>query len=89
MITKQVRVTEWVDVTIDETKFTPEFMKEFREYMMPYDTLDDHIEHLAQMEVIGGFTDFDRFLEGYGTVADMGIKCNIVDSETEIAPHTY
>lgn len=29
MITKQIAVTIYVNVTIDETKFTPEFMSEF------------------------------------------------------------
>jgi len=84
MITKIVEVRTYVEVTVDETKFTEKFMEDFRSYMMPYETLDDHIEHLGYMEVIGGFTNFDRFLEGYGDIDEMGIKTKVVDTEIQI-----
>ena len=61
----------------------------------PYQTLDKHIEHLAQMQAreiynLGDwFPDEDTpnvFIEGYGSQRDFGIKCREVphSMETEI-----
>lgn len=81
MITKTVKCTFWVDVTVDETKFSPEWMKDFESYMFPAD-LDDHFEHLAQLKV-REMLDID-FVEGYGDLKDMGISASVIDSEQEI-----
>lgn len=70
-----VEVTFYVDVEMDETKFTPEFMEEFRKYFFPFDCLDDHACHIAQLaarEVLD-----EKFTEGYGPLKDMGIKANV------------
>lgn len=77
-------VQVYLEVEVDETKFTPEFMSEFRESMYDFDTIDDHIEHLAQMYARGVFDAFTNFIEGYGAPDDMGIKANIQDADQEI-----
>jgi len=80
---KTVLVTQEVEVEIDESKFSPEFMKEFRESFYPFQTMDQHIEHLAQMEARGVIHN-DNFIEGYGKPSDMGISIHIDSCETEI-----
>lgn len=93
MITKTVAVTSYVKVTLDETKFTPEWMAEFRRGFYDFDTLGDHIEHLAQLtarEIVDENYDYDKlgitphpFVEGYGPLNEMGILLEIKYIETE------
>ena len=85
LVTRTVLVTVPVDVTLDESKFTPEFLEQFRQDFYDIDTIDGHAEHLAQMyarDVHGS----REFIDGYGPTADMGIKMRtILDRiETEI-----
>ena len=80
---RTVIVTQEVEVEVDETKFSPEFMTEFRESFYPFQTIDKHIEHLAQMEA-RGVIHGDSFIEGYGNPRDMGISIRIESCETEI-----
>lgn len=82
MITKEVVVTQIVRVTVDDTKFTPEFFAEFEESFFPYGTVEQHIEHLAQLHARGVVDDGD-FIEGYGPAKDMGIKLDVVPHSTE------
>jgi len=84
MITKRVMVKILVSVTVDDEKFTPEFMDEFREYLYPFDTLDDHICHLGQMEAHGLLGFGDTFIEGYGPMSRMGISTQQIEQEQEI-----
>lgn len=82
MITKQVEVVQLVEVTVDETKFTPEFMAEFRESFYDYSTVNDHIEHLAQLQARGliNMPEINnRFIEGYGPANEMGIVTQSLD----------
>jgi hypothetical protein len=72
MKTVEVAVTQVVKVTVDETKFTEEFLAEFRAHFYPFNTLKDHIEHLGQMHIRGVIG--SDFIEGYGPPEDMGIK---------------
>lgn len=60
-----------VRVTVDETKFTEAFMAEFRRSFFPFDTIEEHIEHLGQLAARGEMR--SDFIEGYGPPADMGI----------------
>lgn len=87
-MTKTVAVTQYVTVTIDESKFTPEFMEEFRGDFYPFDSINDHIEHLAQLTarcIISQTKHYpDEFIEGYGTAEDMGIETSINDRDNEI-----
>ncbi len=73
MTTKNVRMSITVEVTVDERKFTPEFMREFRGLFYNFTTLDEHIEHLGQMYARGLYDNHD-FIEGYGPADEMGIK---------------
>jgi hypothetical protein len=84
MKTATVIVTQWVKVTVDETKFTKQFMKEFRESFYPLGSINAHIEHLAQMFVRGLYNNMpSTFIEGYGKMGDMGISFEIVETEIE------
>jgi hypothetical protein len=77
MITKTVAVTHYVDVQVDETKFTEEFMSNYREYMYEFDSIDDHIRYLARLAVEGYVDEFDKsdkFIEGYGPQHEFGIS---------------
>lgn len=80
---KIVRVTQDVEVEIDEAKFSPEFMKEFRESFYKFNTLDEHLEHLAQLEARGVIRG-DNFIEGYGDPKGMGISMHVELCETEV-----
>lgn len=79
---KLVEVTRVIEVEVDETKFTPQFMEEFRDSFYPFMSIDDHLKHLAQLEARGLLD--SRFIEGYGAAKDMGIKTRVVDQEEEI-----
>jgi hypothetical protein len=76
-----VRVSFMVEVETDDSKFTPEFMKEYRELLYNFDTIDEHAEHIAQLAVRGLL---DRFTEGYGWVEEMGISAEIIEQEEEV-----
>lgn len=83
MIKRDVVVIHQIVVEIDETKFTPEFLAEFRASMYPFFDVDDHIEHLAQLHA-RGIADNGDFVEGYGKLDDFGVKFSVVFVETEI-----
>lgn len=70
-----------VTVEVDESKFDEEFMAEFREYMYPFDTVEEHMEHLAQLNARGLAYNYD-FIEGYGPTDEAGIK--FVDGSGEV-----
>lgn len=84
MTTKRVAVQSMVSVTVDETKFTPEFMAEFRDSMYSFLSIDDHIEHLAQLYARGLCDEFTKFIEGYGPPSDMGVECKVTDVFEEV-----
>lgn len=84
MTKKTVVVQSVVSVTVDETKFTPEFMEDFRKSMFHFTDIDDHIEHLAQLYARGIHDSFSTFIEGYGPPKEMGIECKITDVSEEI-----
>lgn len=82
---KTVLVTHVIKVTVDESKFDETFMKEFRDNYYNFQTVDEHLEHLAQLYARGMVGDSsDCFIEGYGLAKDMGIKFVEGDIETEI-----
>lgn len=85
MIVKNVSVTQVVSVTVDETKFTNEFLAEFRRDFYRFHTLDDHIEHLGQLYARGLFNGMpDEFVEGYGPAREFGIAVKCLPDRTEI-----
>ncbi|ABM73407.1 hypothetical protein [Vibrio phage VP882] len=79
----EVTVTHTVKVTMDESKFTPEFNQAFREYFFDFDDIEDHAKHIAQIEA-RGMIGFDHFVEGYGDIREMGIKVKVTDQDEEI-----
>ena len=85
MLTKIVRVTQEIMVTVDETKFDEEFLVEFRESFYQFHTIEDHLQHLAQLYARGLVDNtFDSFIEGYGEAKDFGIEFKQVYGEEEI-----
>lgn len=68
------RVEQYVTVEVDEDKFTPEFMEEFRASFYPYGTVEDHMQSLAILFSSGVYGPLTNFIEGYGNPADFGIK---------------
>lgn len=84
---KTVQVTQFVEVEVDETKFTPEFMEMFQNVFFKFETIDEHLEHLAQLEARGVIR--GDFIEGYGHQKDMGIRIRITDMETELVNNEF
>lgn len=82
-LSKAVQVTQVVRVTIDESKFTPEFMREFQAHFYPFTSIERHLEHLAQLYA-RGLADNFAFIEGYGPAKDMGIKFEDVSQCQEL-----
>lgn len=80
----QVEVTQTFDIKVDESKFTPEFMADFRKSFYDFQTIDDHIKHLAQMYARGIVTPFTKFIEGYGAPKDIGLEFTEVAQEEDI-----
>jgi hypothetical protein len=80
-----VEVKQYIVVEVDESKFTPEFLAEFRKYFYNFYDIDDHIEHLAQRCARGIYDTYSDFIEGYGPPKDFGIKLtDMCETEMEI-----
>lgn len=75
MKTYQVQVIQTVLVTIDETKFTEEWMEEFSSCMYPFNTIEEHVKHIARNYEY-------RHIEGYD-YDDLRIKCELVSESEE------
>lgn len=76
-------VTQTVEVTLDETKFTEEWMADWRKSFYPFHTIQDHAQHLAQLCARGIVDPWTTFIEGYGPPHEMGIEFAIIDSEID------
>lgn len=57
-------------------------MNDFRDYFYDFDTIEEHAEHLAQLEA-RELIDGD-FVEGYGSLKEMGIKIKNMGTEAYI-----
>lgn len=85
-----VVVTQTVEVTLDASKFTPEFMAEFNSSISDWgDDLEEHAKHLAWVHA-SGLEDLaaawrEPFVEGYGPIAELGISARTTDTETELS----
>lgn len=79
---RQVEVTFVVQVEVDETKFTPEWIEDWQKTFYPFISVEDHIEHIAQMEARDILN--PKFTEGYGPLVDMGIKASVINQAAEI-----
>lgn len=86
--TFEVEVRQLVRVTLDPSKFTPEFMSDFRESFFPFDTIEEHAEHIAQLAAreVYSFNPYlpNEFAEGYGMIGEMGISASVEDCETDV-----
>lgn len=83
--TRTVEVTVLVDVTIDETKFTPDFLAEFAASISDYD-MDEHFCHLGWAHACREI-DGNSFIEGYGPAKEMGIQFSNVRTDCQtVAP---
>ena len=82
-----VLVTQEIEVELDEAQFTEEFMEEFRASFFGYSTIEEHAEHIAQLQA-RGIIDLEgratEFVEGYGPSEEMGINTRILDFTTEV-----
>lgn len=81
-----VTVITTVEVTLDDAKFTPDFFAEYVSNFAPYDTVEDHAEHLAWVHATGVEdldTSLNPFVEGYGPINDFGIRAVTKDTEVE------
>ncbi len=84
-----VQVMQIIAVELDETKFDEAFMEEYRESFYPYDTLEDHAEHLGQLYARGVVDGYGvEFIEGYGPAQEMGISFAEVHQEQDIIPES-
>lgn len=88
MRTFRVTVEQIIEVQLDETKFSDEFMKEFRSQFFNFDTLEEHAEHIGQLQAreIIDLSVMPEFIEGYGPSQDMGIKAQVVRFEAYAEP---
>ena len=78
----KVTVTQIVEVELDDSKLNDDFNKEFSATMWDVDCLQDHANHIGQMEardLIGS----DGFLEGYGDLKKLNCKAQVVDQHEE------
>lgn len=85
MKTFRVKVTQYIEVTLDETKFTPEFMAEFDDTFFELDGIEGHAEHLGQLYARGcvpGYADDE--IEGYGEAREFGISFWTLDHDSQI-----
>jgi len=79
----KVVVTQFIEVTLDETKFDEQFVEDFKASFFDFQTLEEHAMHLAQLRARGVN---GEFIEGYGPVKDMGIKFKNIGQNEEIVP---
>jgi hypothetical protein len=82
LMLRTVEATFAIQVEVDENKFTPKFIAEFKENFYSFETIDVHIQHIALLEVHGLLN--KDFTEGYGRLDDMGIKAKILYTDSEI-----
>lgn len=83
-MTKTIEVRQQVTVTVDENKFTPEFMGAFRKSFYDFETIEEHIEHIAQAGARGIVSWPGDFLEGYGKLNDFGVTFKVGHAECEV-----
>lgn len=76
---KLYTVTTEVLVEVDESQFTPTFLREFSEDINPgIRTIENHREYLAELYATGRITGYpSEFVEGYGELQSMGIKFSL------------
>lgn len=80
---RTVEVVITVEVETDDTQFDKVFMENFSQYFYEFDSIEEHIEYIAQLQA-RELIDFDDFVEGYGRLKDMGISVKTISINTDI-----
>ena len=86
MKTFQIEIVQVVTVKLDETKFDETFMSEFRYSFFQFDSIEEHAEHIAQLQA-RGIIDVEisgEFIEGYGDSEKMGITAKVETLDTDL-----
>ena len=76
-MTKSYEVQQVVRVTVDPSRFTPEFMAAFSESINEKEDISEHMEYIAEMAAKGIVFSPNDFLEGYGILSEFGIDFSI------------
>jgi hypothetical protein len=79
-----VDVTFSVEVEVDETKFTDQWLADWRKAFYQFGSIEDHIEHIAQLAARDLLN--PPFTEGYGPLSDMGISAKVVEQTQDLRP---
>jgi hypothetical protein len=79
---KNYTVTTTVSVQLDESKFTPEFLREYQETIHDLPDIEAHRKNLAELYATGRIGNYGT-VEGYGKLSDMGIRCEMLACEIE------
>ena len=80
-----VDVVQRVEVTLDETKFTQEFLADFQRMISPrIKTVEDHARHLGELCARGVITTVYMEVEGYGFLHALGVKLTRNPDCTEV-----
>lgn len=90
MRTFHVEVTQLVEVTLDETKFDEAFLAEFRESFYPFMTVEDHAEHIGQLQarcMIDLEWNGKEFVEGYGPADEFSLRAKVIETDVELVRH--
>lgn len=70
-----VEVTRSVEIEVDDEIIDQEFMDDFKEHFFDLETIEEHVEHIAEVYVRGtfqysplprGMVGMKPFIEGYG-----------------------
>jgi hypothetical protein len=85
-MTKTITVIQEIEVTVDESRFTAEFMENFSRYFHGLESIEEHMQFIAKCRARGFVVSSSEFLEGYGKLSDFGISfgnVNVYVSEPE------
>lgn len=72
-----------VSVTIDPKKFTKKFLKDFAATFYKFTTVQQHVDHLAQLYARGVVNSMTTFIEGYGDIKEFGISFKELSIEVD------
>ena len=73
-MTKTITVTQEITVTVDESRFTPEFMASYSKHFHECEAVENHMQYIAKCCALGIIASKGDFLEGYGKLDDFGIR---------------
>ena len=82
-----VKFEQTVTVTVDVSKFTDEFMAEFRSFMYPFTEIDQHVAHIGKCYMNNFIQSENDFLGGYGKLSDFGVRFGVIEEHEEAEPY--